>query len=64
MEKDTRSELYLNLLGKSQSFHDEQRLGDILARATNDVRQLNFLIFLHPKYISVSLFKKKRLLKN
>ncbi len=44
MEKDTRNELYLNLLGKSQSFHDEQRLGDIMARATNDVRQLNYLI--------------------
>lgn len=44
MERDSRNELYLNLLGKSQSFHDEQRLGDIMARATNDVRQLNFLI--------------------
>ncbi len=44
MEKETRNELYLNLLGKSQSFHDKQRLGDIMAIATNDVRQLNFLI--------------------
>ena len=44
MERDTRDELYLNLLGKSQSFHDEQRLGDIMARTTNDVRQLNYLI--------------------
>lgn len=44
MERDTRKELYVNLLGKSQSFHDEQRIGDLMARATNDVRQLNFLI--------------------
>ncbi len=44
MEKEVRDELFLNLLGKSQSFHDEQRLGDIMARATNDVRQINFLI--------------------
>jgi ATP-binding cassette, subfamily B, bacterial len=44
LERDTRDELYLNLLGKSQSFHDSQRIGDIMARATNDVRQLNFLI--------------------
>lgn len=44
LERDTRQEFYLNLLGKSQSFHDEQRLGDLMARATNDVRQLNYLI--------------------
>jgi ATP-binding cassette subfamily B protein len=28
-------------LGKSQTFHNRQRVGDIMARATNDVRQLN-----------------------
>lgn len=44
MEKETRHEFYLNLLGKSQSFHDSQRIGDIMARATNDVRMLNFMI--------------------
>jgi ATP-binding cassette subfamily B protein len=44
IERDTRREFYLNLLGKSQSFHDNQRIGDIMARATNDVRFLNFLI--------------------
>ncbi len=44
IERDVRDEFYLNLLGKSQSFHDAQRIGDIMARATNDVRQLNFLI--------------------
>lgn len=44
MERDTRKEFYVNLLGKSQSFHDLQRIGDIMARATNDVRMLNYLI--------------------
>jgi ATP-binding cassette subfamily B protein len=41
MERDTREELYISLLGKSQTFHDQQRVGDIMARATDDVRQLN-----------------------
>ena len=41
MERDTREELYISLLGKSQTFHNRQRVGDIMARATNDVRQLN-----------------------
>jgi len=44
IERDVRKEFYLNLLGKSQSFHDSQRIGDLMARATNDVRFLNFLI--------------------
>lgn len=44
IERDTRYEFYTNLLGKSQSFHDLQRIGDIMARATNDVRMLNFLV--------------------
>ncbi|HVN52924.1 MAG TPA: ABC transporter ATP-binding protein [Anaerolineaceae bacterium] len=41
LERDAREELYLSLLGKSQTFHNRQRVGDIMARATNDVRQLN-----------------------
>jgi ATP-binding cassette subfamily B protein len=41
MERDAREELYISLLGKSQTFHNRQRVGDIMARATNDVRQLN-----------------------
>lgn len=43
VERDARNELYVDLLGKSQSFHGRQRVGDIMARATNDVRQLNFM---------------------
>lgn len=41
LERDARDELYINLLGKSQTFHNRQRVGDIMARASNDVRQLN-----------------------
>ncbi len=41
LEADAREELYASLLGKSQTFHDRQRVGDIMARATDDVRQLN-----------------------
>ncbi|HMM27159.1 MAG: ABC transporter ATP-binding protein [Chloroflexota bacterium] len=44
MEADARHELYIALLGKSQTFHDRQRVGDIMARATDDVRQLNAMI--------------------
>ena len=44
LERDARDELYLNLLGKSQTFHNRQRIGDIMARATEDVRQLNPMI--------------------
>ena len=44
LERDAREELYLSLLGKSQTFHNRQRVGDIMARATNDVRQLNPMI--------------------
>jgi len=41
IERDTREELYISLLGKSQTFHGRQRIGDVMARATNDVRALN-----------------------
>ncbi|MBN1679228.1 MAG: ABC transporter ATP-binding protein [Anaerolineae bacterium] len=44
MEADARHELYASLLGKSQTFHNRQRVGDIMARATDDVRQLNAML--------------------
>jgi len=44
LERDARDELYLSLLAKSQTYHNQQRVGDIMARATNDVRQLNPMI--------------------
>jgi ATP-binding cassette subfamily B protein len=43
IERDARDEFYVSLLGKSQTFHGRQRIGDIMARATNDVRMLNFM---------------------
>ncbi|MGB3715230.1 MAG: ABC transporter ATP-binding protein, partial [Candidatus Promineifilaceae bacterium] len=43
MERDSRDELYISLLGKDQTFHGRQRIGDVMARATNDVRQLNYM---------------------
>jgi ATP-binding cassette subfamily B protein len=43
LERDIRAELYLSLLGKSMTFHNLQPVGDTMARATNDVREVNFM---------------------
>jgi ATP-binding cassette subfamily B protein len=43
VEREIRDELYSNLLGKSMTFHSRQPIGDTMARATNDVREVNFL---------------------
>lgn len=43
VEREVRKELYANLLGKSMTFHSLQSVGDTMARATNDVREVNFL---------------------
>ena len=43
IERNGREELYVSLLGKSQTFHGRQRIGDIMARATNDVQSLNLM---------------------
>ena len=43
IERDIREELYTSLLGKSMTFHSLQPVGDTMARATNDVREVNFL---------------------
>ncbi len=43
VERDVRDELYVSLLGKSMTFHSLQPVGDTMARATNDVREVNFL---------------------
>ncbi|HZU67827.1 MAG TPA: ABC transporter ATP-binding protein [Ktedonobacteraceae bacterium] len=42
--RDARAELYVSLLGKSQTFHNRQRIGDIMARAANDMSQLSNMI--------------------
>jgi ATP-binding cassette subfamily B protein len=44
LETSGRHELYVSLLGKSQTFHDRQRTGDIMAMATDDMSQLNMMI--------------------
>lgn len=44
IERDVRDELYASLLGKSMTFHDMQPVGDIMARVTNDVREMNFMM--------------------
>ncbi len=44
LERNAREELYLSLLEKSQTFHNRQHVGDVMARATNDVLQLNRMI--------------------
>lgn len=44
LERDTRQELYLSLLGKSMTFHDLQPVGDTMARATNDVHEINLMM--------------------
>jgi len=43
MERDVREEFYISLLGKSMTFHSLQSVGDLMARATNDIREVNFL---------------------
>ena len=45
LERDMREELYTQLLGKSMTFHDLQPVGDTMARATNDVHEMNLLMY-------------------
>ncbi len=44
LSRDSRQELYTSLLGKSQTFHNRQRVGDIMARSTDDINQMNAMI--------------------
>jgi len=43
IERDIRDELYASLVGKSMTFHSLQPVGDTMARATNDVREINLM---------------------
>jgi ATP-binding cassette subfamily B protein len=43
-EANGRQELYESLLGKSKAFHDQQRIGDLMARATDDAKELANLV--------------------
>ena len=49
LQRDARDELYRSLLGKSQTFHNRQRIGDLVARATDDTRLVNEMI--HPAFV-------------
>jgi ATP-binding cassette subfamily B protein len=44
MERDARHEFFTGLLGKSQSFHDQQRIGELMALTAEDVRMLNYMV--------------------
>jgi ATP-binding cassette, subfamily B, bacterial len=44
IERDLRDELYVSLLGKSMTFHDINPSGEIMARVTNDVREVNLMM--------------------
>lgn len=44
VQRDARDELYQSLLAKSQVFHDRQRTGDLMARATEDMRGVGEMI--------------------
>lgn len=43
VERDSREDLYISLLGKSMTFHGKQPVGDTMARATNDVREMGLM---------------------
>ena len=55
LERDTRDELYTELLGKSLTFHDKQQIGDLMSRAATDVRMLNLAINPGWNLVSTSL---------
>ncbi len=44
LERDMRQEFYVDLLGKSMTFHDMRPVGDTMARATNDVHEINLML--------------------
>jgi len=44
LERDARQEFYASLLGKNMDFHDMHATGDIMARATNDMRELALMM--------------------
>jgi ATP-binding cassette, subfamily B, bacterial len=56
VERDTRTELYLSLLGKSQTFLSRQPVGDLMARATYDVQQVSLMVAPNSGLIIESLF--------
>jgi ATP-binding cassette subfamily B protein len=51
IDRDARDELYQSMMGKSMTFHDRQSIGDLMARSSQDVRQLYFMI--NPGFVLV-----------
>jgi ATP-binding cassette, subfamily B, bacterial len=45
LERDVRDELFTNLIAKSQTFHNRQKTGDLMARTTNDVSALSGMVY-------------------
>lgn len=43
---NAREDLFLSLLGKCQTFYHRQRVGDIMARATNDITTVDKMIMI------------------
>ena len=43
VERDVRDEFYAALLGKNMAFHDQIAVGELMARATTDVREINMM---------------------
>jgi ABC-type multidrug transport system fused ATPase/permease subunit len=54
--KNVTEEFYDNMLEKSQEFHDRVRIGDIMARATYDTRQMNIFIAPGIKFLFEAFF--------
>lgn len=43
VERDMRKEIYADLLGKSQTFLDSKRIGELMALATNELRNISIM---------------------
>ncbi len=54
--KNVTEEFYDDMLEKSQEFHDRVRIGDVMARATYDTRQMNIFISPGLKFLFEALF--------
>ncbi len=45
LERDIRDEVFSNLVGKSQTFHNRQKTGDLMARTINDVDAVSGMVY-------------------
>lgn len=54
--KNVTEEFYEDMLEKSQEFHDRVKIGDIMARATYDTRQMNIFISPGIKFLFEATF--------